>query len=101
VPREQAVALVSDLYEREIPAQLAELTAAALAEDRLQTMQLAHKLRGGSWQLGALGLAAACATLEAAAKNPARPALAGQAEQIRQIYNETWALLREQLRTLA
>lgn len=101
MPRDQATALVHNLYERELPTQLAALTAAVIAEDRPQTARLAHKLRGGSRQLGALALTAACLDLETAAKDPDMPALISYIEHVRQIYNETWVLVQEQLSNLA
>ncbi|NTW03421.1 MAG: response regulator, partial [Oscillochloris sp.] len=101
MPRDQAAMLVCDLYERELPIQLAALSAAIEAEDRIQAARLAHKLRGGSRQLGALALASACATLEATAKDVHNPALVNQLKQVHQIYNETLALIQYRLRISA
>jgi CheY-like chemotaxis protein len=101
MPQGQATALVRDLYERELPTQLAALTAAALAEDRALVARLAHKLCGGSQQLGAQAMAAACTVLESAAQNLGRPALGDQIAQINQIYTETWALIQAHLTALA
>lgn len=53
---DDALAGVVDLYLRESPAELAELTAAARADDAATVLRVAHTWRPGSGALGALGL---------------------------------------------
>jgi HPt (histidine-containing phosphotransfer) domain-containing protein len=97
LPPCQAAALVRDLYECELSIQISALAAAVQANDRPQAARLAHKLRGGSKQIGALGLAAVSAALEGAAKDPGRPTLSPGMARIRASYDRTRAGLLTRL----
>jgi HPt (histidine-containing phosphotransfer) domain-containing protein len=100
MPVAQTASLVADLYERELLAQIVAVTSAAQANDRPLVARLSHKLRGGSRQLGATALAAMCTVLESAAQHPDSPAIDGEIAQLHSIYQETWALLHEHIRSL-
>ncbi len=99
-PTLRAAALVYDLYEHELLAQITATAEAVGADDRPQVARLAHKLRGGSQQLGATALAAAWTALEAAARSPDRPDLAGLLVEVRRIYQLTQELLHERIQML-
>ncbi|NNJ13317.1 response regulator [Chloroflexales bacterium ZM16-3] len=100
MPLAEAAALVVNLYEREILAQIAAVTAAAQADDRPLVARLSHKLRGGSQQLGASALAAVCTALESAANRPDSLAFDKEIVQLHALYDRTCALLQERIRSL-
>lgn len=87
--------LVLDLFSHTLSAQITEIAAAVLVDDRAQIRMLAHRLRGGSQQLGAVHLAGRWAALEAAALG-ADP-LAELLEQARNSYAQTLAQLTARL----
>ncbi|NTW01271.1 MAG: PAS domain S-box protein [Oscillochloris sp.] len=92
----QAPAMVLDLFGSMISAQISEITAAILANERSQARALAHKLRGGSRQLGAVYLADVWRDLEMAAQT-ADQSLAEILHRAHQAYDETLVLLTERL----
>ncbi|NTV65436.1 MAG: response regulator, partial [Oscillochloris sp.] len=100
LPKDQAATLVCELYEHELANQLHTLSAAIESDDRSLIARLAHKLRGGSRQLGANGLAAACMALEVAAKDPSATSLTDDIANVRASYTETWSLIQAQLQTM-
>lgn len=53
-----------DLYLRQTPGRLEQLTVAALAGDSPQVRELAHAIKGSSATLGGTGLAGLCEDLE-------------------------------------
>jgi HPt (histidine-containing phosphotransfer) domain-containing protein len=63
----ETIAAMLRLFREETPAQLEELEAAIGTLDRNQIRRLAHRLRGGSRQMGARHMAEYCTTLESVA----------------------------------
>jgi HPt (histidine-containing phosphotransfer) domain-containing protein len=92
----QAAAMVLDLFRSTLAAQLNEVAAAVSADDRPRIRILAHKLRGGSRQLGATMLAEHWATLETAAHHGGAP-LGATLERAHGTYDATLVLLSERL----
>lgn len=93
----QSAEMVLDLFSRALSAQLTEITQAVATDDRPQVRLLAHKLRGGSRQLGATRLADQWTTLETAAQSADEP-LDAILDHARQIYDETLAQLSARLK---
>jgi PAS domain S-box-containing protein len=89
----QSLDLMQELFATTLAAQMTEIAAAIAAADRALVRLLAHKLRGGSQQLGAARLAACWAALEAAALADGGP-LAEPLDQARHVYDATLALIR-------
>jgi HPt (histidine-containing phosphotransfer) domain-containing protein len=89
------LAFVLDLFSNALSAQISEIGAVIAADDRPQLRMLAHRLRGGSQQLGAAHLARCWAALESAALNPeiALMDLTELFEQARSSYAATLELL--------
>jgi signal transduction histidine kinase/DNA-binding response OmpR family regulator len=79
---------VVELFFQEAPRRLTALTTAAAQGDRGQVARLAHTLAGSASSLGAARLAAACARLEALARDDREP------------LSEAIELVREELRLL-
>lgn len=75
---------IVQLYRQEAVRRMAALGAAASLPDRLQAARIAHTLAGSSSSIGASRMAAACAALEALAKEPASetplPSAGGRAD---------------------
>ena len=59
---------VAQLFLADVPVHLDALRAAIAADRPEQVEQIAHRLRGGALELGALRMAPLCATLERAAR---------------------------------
>jgi signal transduction histidine kinase/CheY-like chemotaxis protein/HPt (histidine-containing phosphotransfer) domain-containing protein len=91
---EQSLDLIRDLFVNAIAAQMAEMAAAITVDDRPRVRLLAHKLRGGSRQLGAARLAEDWDALETAALMEGQP-LGDLLDQAQQTYAATLALLTE------
>lgn len=100
MPKGQAVALVRDMYIHELPTQIDALAQAIERGDHALVGRLAHKLRGGSQQLGAIGVAAACAALEMHANNLDSPAFHNDLTCIQMRYDSAWTWLEEQFRSI-
>ncbi|NTU79208.1 MAG: response regulator, partial [Chloroflexales bacterium] len=92
----QAEAMVLDLFRVTLSAQLTEIAAAVAADDRPRIRILAHKLRGGSRQLGATTLAEHWLALEMALQRTGEP-LAEILDRARHAYDGTLVLLTERL----
>jgi PAS domain S-box-containing protein len=92
----QTLAMVMNLFRTTLSAQVTELAAAVATDDRPQIRILAHMLRGGSVQLGAMRLAEHWSDLEAAAQIDAEP-LAERFAHAGRVYDATLALLTERL----
>ncbi|NNJ11321.1 PAS domain S-box protein [Chloroflexales bacterium ZM16-3] len=94
----QTLAVVLDLFGNTISTQMTEMAAAIATDDRPLIRLMAHKLRGGSWQLGAALLAAQWSAIEAAALNPeAGEPLGDILDRARHTYAETLAVFTERL----
>jgi PAS domain S-box-containing protein len=95
VVREQAAAVVLDLFRSALSAQLAEISAAIAADDFPRVRILAHKLRGGSRQLGAVLLSEHWSAIETVAQleQPLTDLLA----RAQQTYDKTLVLFIEHL----
>jgi HPt (histidine-containing phosphotransfer) domain-containing protein len=95
---EQAATMVLDLFGGTLASQLTDISAAIAAADRPRVRILAHKLRGGSRQLGAVRLAEDWGVLEEASLQADEP-LDAALERARDTYQTTLALLTERLAT--
>lgn len=100
MPKSQAVVLVRDMYLNELPTQISALNHAIEQGDHALVGRLAHKLRGGSQQLGAIGVAAACAALEMHAKDLHSLAFRDDLACIKMRYDSAWAWIEEQFRSI-
>jgi HPt (histidine-containing phosphotransfer) domain-containing protein len=93
----QAAALVWGLYQHQIADQFAQLGIAVAATDRPRIQQMAHRLRGGSHQLGAVALSRCCMQIEALAATDADLALTNLLRDARDIYDQTLAQVAARL----
>ena len=59
---------VAQLFLADVPVHLAALSAAIAAGHPAQVEQIAHRLRGGALEMGALRMAPLCAALESSAR---------------------------------
>lgn len=91
-----AAATVLGLFRATLGAQMEDLGTAVADDDRPRVRLLAHKLRGGSQQLGATLLAGLLSTLETACQGTGEP-LDGHLARARRVYDETFVLLAERL----
>ena len=92
--RAEAISLVTMLFHKQIPLQVDEIAEAIMASDYRQISYLAHKLRGGSAQLGALALVRCCADFETAVKAiHDQSVLQAHLAQLRLCADETLALI--------
>ncbi|MBX0330577.1 PAS domain S-box protein [Oscillochloris sp. ZM17-4] len=94
--QDQVSAIVLDLFRSELSAQVEDIAGAIAADDRPRIRLLAHKLRGGSRQLGAALLADHWELIEAAAQISGEP-LAELLAYARHLYAATLAQLTERL----
>ncbi|NTV62617.1 MAG: response regulator, partial [Oscillochloris sp.] len=94
-PQDAAV-VVLDLFRDTLATQLLDLGAAVSADDRARVRLLAHKMRGGSRQLGVVRLAELLAMLEAASQQASEP-LDVLFDMVQRTYGETLAWLTEHL----
>ncbi len=92
----QSLDLVRSLFGTTLATQMVAIEAAVTTDDRPQVRLLAHKLRGGSGQLGAVRLAACWLALEEVALSD-RASLTDLLAQARRVYAETLALLTDRL----
>ncbi|NTV64023.1 MAG: response regulator, partial [Oscillochloris sp.] len=92
----QAHGIILDLFRHNLSNQILEISAAVAADDRPRIRLLAHKLRGGSHQLGATWLAEHCLALESAAQCDDVP-LAAIFDDTRHIYDDTLAVITTRL----
>jgi HPt (histidine-containing phosphotransfer) domain-containing protein len=85
--------VVLKLWRDNLGSQVADINAALTSGDRAQIGALAHRIAGGSQQLGALALGTLCDTLEqqAAAGEPADLVRLG--DQIRATYAQALDLI--------
>lgn len=80
------------LFESALPPQIEAIVTAFTQGDIVQVHQAAHRLRGGSLQLGAVGLVALCEEIESATTiNLAADTIA----QLHDCYADTHRLLRQ------
>lgn len=98
MPPPLAAAMILDLCRSQLALQLDQLDAAAAAGDSELVRVYAHKLCGGSRQIGALALAACGTELEAAALGADIPAATGLLARARETHAATLAALAERLR---
>ncbi len=90
----ETIAAMLRLFREETPEQLEELEAAIGVMDRNQIRRLAHRLRGGSRQLGAQRMAEYCATLESVVHTAQPEDLAGLLVAICDHYAEAVEMLK-------
>ncbi|NJO81540.1 MAG: PAS domain S-box protein [Blastochloris sp.] len=99
-PPEQMAAVVLDLFRSVLSAQMRDIAAAVAADDRPRIRLLAHKLRGGSRQLGATILADHWQVLENIAQIAGEP-LDSALVDAQQVYAETLKQITAQLSALS
>ena len=73
---------VANLFLADVPVHLAALTAAIAAGSAESVAQIAHRLRGGALEMGALRMAPLCAAIEHAARAGSLEHAAAQAESL-------------------
>jgi HPt (histidine-containing phosphotransfer) domain-containing protein len=73
---------VAHLFLEDVPIQLSALDAAIAANDVKGVVQISHRLRGGSLEMGALRMAPVCAAIERAARAGSLEHAAAQAEHL-------------------
>ena len=73
---------VAHLFLADVPAHLSALNAAIAAADAPSVAQVAHRLRGGALEMGALRMAPLCAAIEHAARAGSLEQAAAQAESL-------------------
>jgi HPt (histidine-containing phosphotransfer) domain-containing protein len=61
-------AQVAHLFLADVPIHLSALSAAIAADSTESVAQIAHRLRGGALEMGALSMAPVCAAIERAAR---------------------------------
>ena len=83
-----------ETYRADCPRLLAELRAAVVAGDAPAARRAAHTLKSTSASMGALGLAAQCREIEAAAAAGDLAGLDGRVERAAATYDEVEAALR-------
>jgi HPt (histidine-containing phosphotransfer) domain-containing protein len=83
------------IFHEEISAILVRIAQAMHANDRQLIRDLAHRSRGGSYQLGARTLAAYCATLEYEAETASVERMQQILQFMQQAFEQSVALLME------
>jgi HPt (histidine-containing phosphotransfer) domain-containing protein len=73
---------VARLFLADVPIHLAALGAAIAADSAGSVAQIAHRLRGGALEMGALRIAPLCAAIEQAARAGSLAHVAAQAESL-------------------
>jgi CheY-like chemotaxis protein/HPt (histidine-containing phosphotransfer) domain-containing protein len=87
-----SIAMIVHLFDAALPPLLDALDAAVAAGDLARVKREAHRLRGGSLQLGAQALASLCRQIEYCSDEEELPNLAAS---LRSCYAQTYALLRQ------
>jgi histidine phosphotransfer protein HptB len=86
---------VAHLFLEDVPIHLAAL-GVAIAEDRADLVaQIAHRLRGGALEMGALRMAPVCAALEHAARDGCLTQAAGDIDLLHREFAAARAALEE------
>ncbi|WP_129675240.1 hybrid sensor histidine kinase/response regulator [Candidatus Chloroploca sp. Khr17] len=88
----EAIATMIDLFEESIPSQIAALETAAVEHDRARLQAEAHRLRGGSRQMGAQAMGSICQQIEDVRSDNDVPTLI---DQLRRCYAQTRSVLRQ------
>jgi HPt (histidine-containing phosphotransfer) domain-containing protein len=73
---------VARLFLADVPIHLSALGAAIAADSAQSVVQVAHRLRGGALEMGALRMAPLCAAIEQAARAGSLEHAAAQAERL-------------------
>jgi HPt (histidine-containing phosphotransfer) domain-containing protein len=73
---------VARLFLADVPVHLAALAAAIAADSAESVGQIAHRLRGGALEMGALRMAPLCAAIEHAARAGSLEHAAARAERL-------------------
>src|SRR4029077_3433765 len=73
---------VANLFLADVPAHLSALNAAMARDSAESVAQIAHRLRGGALEMGALRMAPLCAAIEHAARAGSLEHAAAQAESL-------------------
>ena len=73
---------VARLFLADVPIHLTALHAAIAADSAESVRQIAHRLRGGSLEMGALRMAPLCAAIEHAAREGSLEHAAAQADSL-------------------
>ncbi|NNJ12388.1 response regulator [Chloroflexales bacterium ZM16-3] len=94
---DQVSVIVLDLFRSVLSAQMEDIADAIIADDRPRVRLLAHKLRGGSRQLGANRLSDHWESIEIASQIPGE-SLVETLALARHVYDKTLAQLTERLR---
>lgn len=89
----QTVLRLINIMRNDVPSQLDQIERAIADDDRLQIRTLTHKVRGGSRQLGAVGLGGKSAALEHAASNASPETLAQLLNDVRAAHTQALGML--------
>ena len=84
---------VARLFLADVPIHLLALGAAIAADDKESVRKIAHRLRGGALEIGAVRMAPVCAAIEQAARAGSLEDAAAQADSL----GGEFALARQEL----
>jgi histidine phosphotransfer protein HptB len=73
---------VARLFLADVPIHLSALDAAIAADEKESVRQIAHRLRGGALEIGAVRMAPVCAAIEHAARAGSLEDAAAQADSL-------------------
>lgn len=89
---------VARLFLADVPVHLAALSAAIAADSAASVRQIAHRLRGGALEMGALRMAPLCAAVEHAARAGSLEHAAAQAESLDREFSAARVALEQAIR---
>jgi HPt (histidine-containing phosphotransfer) domain-containing protein len=89
---------VALLFLEDVPIHLAALSAAIAADSAESVGQIAHRLRGGALEMGALRMAPLCAAIEHAARAGSLEHAAAQADSLDREFAATRVALEQAIR---
>jgi HPt (histidine-containing phosphotransfer) domain-containing protein len=89
---------VANLFLADVPVHLSALNAAIAAASAESVAEIAHRLRGGALEMGALRMAPLCAAIERAARAGSLEQAAAQAESLDREFEAARMALEQAIR---